>query len=237
MPLNHQSLLRIALPPGCRVYPSTFRELLSKVPDLPNALFHRDESGQTINARPSLRVVGGQAWVGLLANPGQERLLRDAVGPAIIAISNYTGLACKVEMETLDYDLRASDEPTVYWIREMAIKRRHPRAMSLDIETLIAERTLGAIEAACLDAGIDCPTAEQLGIQTLEAIRPRGMQLLTTTGLTKEFVTLVDARVMLHGKLNGMWFAGNLTSRGYGRIILPRPGMQFGPDRNGSVLE
>ena len=237
MPPNQQSLLRIHLPPGHRVYPSTFREMLAKVPDLPNSLFHRDDNNETLNSRPGVRVVGARTWVGLLANPGYDRVVRDAVGPAIIAVSNHTGIACKVEMEQLEFGLVARDEPTVYWIREMAIKRRGPRALNMDLESLIAERVLTSIEAACSSADFECPTKEQLDIRTVEVVRSRGMQLQTTSGVTKEFVQLVDARVMIHAKLNGMWFAGNLTSRGYGRIILPRPGMDFGPEREGSVLQ
>jgi hypothetical protein len=225
------------LPPGLRIYPSEFREMLAKLPDLPNALFHRDEQGRTINERPSLRVAGATGWVGLVANEGSEKLLRDAVGPAVMAVSQRTGHPCSVQIEELDFAIKSKVEPTIYWVREMAIKRKGPQAVNQDIESLIADRMRTSIAAVCAQAGMECPSDEQLGIQTVEVVHQRGLRLQATTGITNMWVTLVDARVMIHAELKGMWFVGNLTARGYGRVIAPRPGMRFDAERKADFLQ
>ena len=55
--------------------------------------------------------------------------------------------------------------------------------------------------------------------------------------MTNEYVTLVDAKLMIHAELKGMWFLGNLTARGYGRVIQDRPGMRMETPRAGGVLQ
>lgn len=232
-----QTVLRIGLPNGMRLYPSQFREMLAKIPELPNALFHRDEKGQTINERPGIRVAGATGWVGLVADQGCEKLLRDAAGAAILAVGNHTGRPCQVQIEEFDFGLKALAEPKTYWIREMAIKRVRLRSLELDVESLIQERALTSIEAACDKYGIECPTADDLGIRTVEIVHQRGLRVQTTLGITNMFCTLVDARVMIHADLDGMWFVGNFTSRGYGRIIKPSPGMSFEAPRKADFLQ
>jgi hypothetical protein len=234
---HKQTLLRIGLPPGTRLYPSEFREMLAKLPDMPSALFHVDENRVSLNGRPGIRVAGAAGWVGLVADADNKLLLREATGAAIMAVSQRIGQSCKVEIEEHDFGLKQQNEPKIYWVREMAIKQRHQSAREKAPETLIEERVLSSIEATCAKYGMDCPTAEDLGVKTVEAIRPRGLRLQTTAGLTNEYVMLVDAKVMVHADLDGMWFVGNLTSRGYGRIIKDRPGMRFGPQRAGEVLQ
>lgn len=229
--MQKQTVLRIGLPPETRLYPSEFRELLAKIPRMPSALFHVDENRVSLNERPGIRVVGAAGWVGLVADENNELLLREATGAAILAVNQLIGRACRVEIEEHDFGLKPTNEPKFYWVREMAIKQRHKRAREQDPESLIRDRILTSIEASCDKYGIECPTADDLGIQTVEAIRPRGLRLKTTTGVTNEYVMLVDAKVMMHADLDGMWFVGNLTSRGYGRLIKDRPGMRVNGER------
>jgi hypothetical protein len=236
--VKHQTLLRISLPGGMRIYPSAFREMLAKMPDLPNALFHRDDAGKTINTcPPAIRMAGAVGWVGLVAEPGSEQLLFSVMGSAVQAASTAIGKSCSIQVETIELNIKALNEPRVYWVREMAIKRQHKRAMEQDVETLIRERMLTSLEASCNSNGFVCPTADALGIEVVEIVHERGLRLQTTTGLTNMFVHLVDARVMVHADLDGMWFVGNLTSRGYGRIIQPRPGMRMESPRNAEFLQ
>lgn len=230
-----QTLLRIGLPHGVRVYPSEFREMLAKVPSMPNALFHRDKEGETLNERPGIRVAGAVGWVGLVADEENKMLLREATGAAILAVSERTGRSCDVKIEEHDFNIKPTNEPRMYWIREMVIKRR-TNARTQDVSTLVQARTLSSIEAICEKYGFDCPTAEQLDIQTVEVVHDRGMRLQTTTGVTNMWVTLVDTRVMIHADLAGHWFVGNLTSRGYGRIIKDRPGLHFSNSYKSEVL-
>jgi hypothetical protein len=233
--LHKQTLLRIGLPRGLRVYPSEFREMLAKVPNMPNALFHRDEDGETLNDRPGIRMVGAVGWVGIVADEENKMLLREATGAAILAVTERTGRSCDVKIEEHDFGITQTEEPRVYWVREMVLKRK-AKARAQAVETVIEDKALTSIEAACEKYGMDCPTAEQLGIKTVEIVRERGMRLQTTSGVTNMWVTLVDAKVMIHANLQGHWFLGNLTSRGYGRVIQEREGFTFEPARKGEVL-
>lgn len=233
---NKQTLLRIGLPEGKRLYPSQFRELLAKEPHLPNALFHRDTEGRTVNERPGVRMAGGRGWVGIVADAANERLLRDAVGPAIVAVSRFVGQACPVGVEEHEFGIQRSNEPKPYWLREMAIKRVHPRARAIPVAELIEQRVLGSLEATCEKYGLDCPTADELSIKTLDIAHERGLRIQTTAGLTNNYCHLVDALVMIHADLDGLWFVGNFTSRGYGRVIKDRPGLRLGPVPRREVL-
>lgn len=235
--MSAQTLLRISLPDGVTLYASHFREMLAKLPGMPAALFHRDVEGKTINERPGVRVVGGSGWVGLLADSEHEQLVSMVAGAAILAVGAYANRPCKVQMESLKFGVKLSQVPQMYWVREMAIKRKSPKARAQEVGALIAERVLTSIEATCDKYGFDCPPADQLGISTVEIVRERGMNLETSTGLTGMFVHLVDAVVMIHAGLDGMWFVGNLTARGYGRLIRPRPGMRMEENNRGGVLK
>ena len=240
---QNQRLLRIQLPHGQRVYPSTFRGLLAKEPHLPNALFHRDENRRTLNGRPGIRVAGAVGWVGLVADPGFEQLVTEATGAAIMAVTGYVGRPCPVVIENPEFNITTTDRPITYWVREMAIKRRHPSSRNSKIEPLIAQRILTSIEACCDKYGFDCPTSEQLGIEVVNVFHQRGVRIQVEeelgplkNGMTNEFATLVDAEVIIHAELAGHWFAGNLTSRGYGRLIKPVPGMRREPQNLTEVL-
>lgn len=235
--MSTQTLLRISLPDGFTLYASHFREMLAKLPGVPAALFHRDAEGKTFNERPGIRAVGGTGWVGLLADSEHAPLVTDVTGAAILAVSTLVGRPCKVQMEHLNFGIKLDHSPQTYWVREMAIKRKSPKARAQEVGSLIAERVLTSIEATCDKYGFDCPTSNQLEITTTEIVRERGMNLETSTGLTGMFVHLVDAVVTVHADLSGMWFVGNLTARGYGRLIQPRPGMRMEENRRGGVLK
>lgn len=235
--MSTQTLLRISLPDGFTLYASHFREMLAKLPGVPAALFHRDAEGKTLNERPGIRAMGGAGWVGLLADSEHAPLVIAAAGAAILAVSTFVGRPCKVQMENLNFGIKLAHSPQTYWVREMAIKRKSPKARAQDVGSLIAERALSSIEATCEKYGLDCPTSNQLEITTTEIVRERGMNLETSTGLTGMFVHLVDAVITVHADLGGMWFVGNLTARGYGRLIQPRPGMRMEENRRGGVLK
>ena len=211
---HKQTLLRIGLPPGVRLYPTEFREMLARNPGMPNALFQVNEHRQPLNERPGIRTVGGGGWIGILADEDNKLVLREATGAALMSVSEHTGRACRVAIEEHDFGLKPLHEPNIYWVREMAIKRRHQRARDQDMESLIRDRALSSIEATCDKYGIDCPTPEDLGIEIVEVVHQRGLRLQTTKGVTNEYVTLVDAK-----------------------LIQDRPGMRMETPRAGGVLQ
>ncbi len=232
---KHQEVLRISLPAGVRLYPSRFRELLAKVPGLPNALFHRDDQGETINGKPPIRTVGGASWVGLVADPGEEELLRLAVGPAIMAVTKEVGSPCPVQVERREFGLEPADAPKPYFVREIVVKRGMVKE-GADIPALIKARIEDSVETICANNGFDCPTREAMGIYVHEVTGVKGLRLQTTAGVTNRYVGLANARILINADLKGFWSVGSLTSRGYGRLIYAFPGMNTALEHKGGVL-
>ena len=222
-----QHLLKITLPHARAIYPADFRELLAKIPDLPNALFHRDENGSTINEVPGIRTVGGAGWVGIVADDANESLLRAATAPAIMAVSNKLGVPCPVAFEKRTFALTPLQTVKRYFVREMVIKKGLAGNPTQEvIEATIVRRISDSIERTCALYGMDCPTVEAMGIVVEEVADRKGLRLVTTAGTTNKYVDLINVSVYMNLDLSGIWFAGNLTSRGYGRIIADHPGMK-----------
>ena len=167
---------------------------------------------------PAIRTVGARTWVGLLAEGGHEDVLLKVMGSALRAASHECRSLLPLKIEQHELSLQRRDEPVRYFLREAAIKRRTDISRASDIETLIENRVYSAIESTCGRFGMDCPTKDDLGILVSE-VEYQGLRLQTTTGVTDEYVALVNARVLIYAELKGFWFVGNLTSRGYGRLM------------------
>lgn len=212
-----QTLLRIGLPSGTLLYASRFRELIARLPNVPAMLFHRAEDGRTHPGAPGIRFVGGRQWVGILADPGHEGLVYDVMGAAVKAVAQEISKAVPVSVEERELGINACHGPVRYWIREMAIKRRTDVRRKASTHDLVASILLRDIEAQASRFGLDLPTRDQLDL-SVEVVSEKGLRLQTTAGVTNEYVHLVNASFDIHAELRGIWFAGNLTSRGYGRI-------------------
>lgn len=216
--MSKQTILKIRLPEGARIYPSRFRELLAKQNDLPEGFFHY-ENGRPRNGLPETQVVGGKGWVGVLASGDAQRaIVAQATGTAIRAASaELGGRPVQVAIEDIEFAVRDGHMPITYFIREMAIKRRHPGARTADVRDLIERRLRQALARQAESAGLDMPVDYPL--QIAEVTRERGLRLETASGMTNEYVHLVDASFSTTLVLSGIWMCGNLTARGYGRII------------------
>ncbi|QMI49808.1 type IV CRISPR-associated endonuclease Csf5 [Burkholderia sp. MBR-1] len=218
--MRKQTLLRIGLPDGAQIYPSRYRELLAKEAStwgFPSALFHTNELRSAEPGMPGVRVVGGKRWIGILADEANTSVIYQVMGGAVAAANSLTGRNTPVEVEEHELGLKPRHHPQQYWIREMVLKRRSPSAREGDLEDLARRRLTAGIERMATRYGIDCPTDDQLGID-VSIKRNLGLRLTTVSGPTNEFVTLLDMSFTIHADLGGIWFAGNLTSRGYGRI-------------------
>ena len=214
--MSTQTLLRIALPDDVRVFPSQFRERLAKTEDLPASFFHYD-AGRPMPGSPTVRIVGGKTWLGILASGAdQYDLVSVAMKPALRAL-DLQGRVLRTTVETFDFAVEETHLPQTYFIREMAIKRRHPAARLADERDLVTDRLRQALIRQFDENGFGVP--EDFPLMVTDVIRPRGLHLKTANGQSNEYVTLLDARFAAPLKLLGFWFAGNLTARGYGRII------------------
>ena len=178
------------------------------------------EQKRNPDAIPGVRIVGGTSWVGVLADSHHKALLDAAVVPAIEIVSSVCKAPVPVEMMAYDHSIEALEYPVAYHLREVVLKKGTQRDMPEDEQNEVLKRRIArGLFAQARLYGLDCPTDEQLGIQIAEVIRPRGLQIVTTSGVSKQFAALMDVRFFAHAKLNGFWFVGNLSSRGYGRVI------------------
>lgn len=215
-----QTVLRLELPKGVRVYPSEFRESLARENSLSEAFFHR-QHGATISGRPTIKTVGTKNWIGLVADDDQAaKLLYTAVAPAASIAARMAGSPCRMQIEERQFGISGRPTPYRYFIREMALKQRSKIRREGDIKETLAKAITQSIERTCDQMLWDCPS--DLGVTVVDINRSRGLLLQTTSGVTKESVGLFDLEILVHAELSGYWFAGNLTSRGYGLVIKPR---------------
>lgn len=184
------------------------------------------EKAIPLNGRPPVRVIGGKSWVGVVADPGASDLLLPHVGCILDTASTLAKRAVKVELDERKFGIRYTEHPVKYMLREMAIKRRGDRAWNAEIEPLVTERVFGSasagsshgIDGICAHFGFEPPVRELLDLKVF-ALRCIGMHNKTSDGKSNEYVSLVDAEVWMNADLDGIWQVGNLTARGYGRLI------------------
>lgn len=225
-----QTLLRIGLPEGRRMYASRFRELLARECNLPSLFFHRGPDGRTLGGQPLVRVVGGKSWVGILGD-GEEglNLVDMAAGQAIRAVTGEMGANAPVSMETTEPQIQTSDTLIRYWVREMVVKRRSKARREASPESMAEHMILQGLLSGAARFRLDESLLDDMAFRVEEVHRPRGLRISTTSGDTNEYATLMDVEFTINRKLSGVWFAGNLQSRGYGRI-----GRSLGELKNGS---
>ncbi len=218
------TLLRIRQPAGKRMFISAFRELVAARMGAAPELFHRDASGKPKPELPHVRFCGGVGWLGVSFDPGYERLLDEHMGAIVSAVTQEWQEPAEIRVERVQTGLVFDGQPRGYWVREMVLKRRGPQARSAEIAKLAEERLLRGLIDFDRHLGIYALPEDPGRVKTLlslemETINPRGLRLSTTGGLTEEYVTLLDARVLACAHFKGYWWVGNLTSRGYGRMF------------------
>lgn len=216
----HQTLLRMSLPNGRTLWPDELRAVVARQDKLIDPLLMgRDEHGRTL-PNPPVRFVGSRKWVGLVANPGFEDLLYAHTGVVIKAASQQLGVPVPVVVEEHELRLSRSHTPSFYAALNVAFKRRNETARGMPEAELFVDRLRKGLERQAMLFGIDCPMGDELEIDNVRIDRQLGMGLKTDRGLTGEAVTLLTkVEFTMFAELRGFWFAGNLSSRGYGRIV------------------
>ena len=257
-----QHLLRFALPEGKRVYPADLREALARQNTLPPAFFCYDaETGKpqrqlrrsdrnveptrpptemesrNPSAIPGIRIVGGTTWCGVLADEHNKDLLTSAIPTLLTTVTQLAGKPVPVDISEYEVAIKELENiQLAYFCRELVIKKDGCNTLSDDeVGDLAKSRIEQAIVRQAHHNKMICPSDSQLGIYVTDVLRPRGLKLVTTTGPTNQHALLVDIKFMANVKLNGFWFAGNLTARGYGRIGLQLGPVQLGASRRGEA--
>jgi len=226
-------VLRIGITGHSRLHVSRFRELVAKVIGEAPALFHRDPDGKPSKGIPKVRFIGGKTWVGVAFDEELSDLLYQHMGLILQSVSSETGSVARAEVETHTIDCTVDNIPRSYWIRELVLKRRGPEALDMEINYLIEKRVLKGLVTFDRHHGLmEMPddwfdTKLHLSFELVDVIRPRGLRIQTTTGTTNEYATLVDVGFVCCANLEGIWSVGNLTSRGYGRILKNLQGEAF----------
>lgn len=213
-----QTLLKFKLPER-RLYASHFRDLLAKHGTLPSEFFHRDKNGIPLSSVPTIRIVGGREWVGILGNGDRgAELVELAMGQAIRILRDTFGSNQRAFVE--HHKLNAATEGFVsqYWVREMVIRRDKP-VHEDEIFQVAEERILSSLKRNAAAYGIDPSVFDHdLVFRVERCLNPRGLRVVTTEGNLGEYATLVDVFFTINRNLVGIWSVGNLTSRGYGRV-------------------
>ncbi len=216
----HQTLLRIGLPNGRPLWPDELRTAVARQDKaVEPLLMGRDANGQTM-ARPPVRFVGSSRWVGLVANPGYDDLLHAHVGVVIKAASQQLGEVLPVTVERHEVKIKRRQTPGFFTAMNVAMKRRGEKARATPAADLFVERLTEGIGRQALQFGLDCPLQDELEIANVKVMRQIGMDLKTDGGVTGEAVTLLTrVEFTMFADLAGIWFAGSLNARGYGRIV------------------
>ncbi len=224
----HQSLLKIMLPDGVpQLYSNEFREMLAKGGDsnplLPPAFFHCGANGVSLQGKPDIRIVGGCRWVGILDQTGRSPLFDGAVGAATRIVAQHYGQPVPIQVEAPKFGANIDAEGGVsgmrsYFVRDLAIKRRGKGRRSMEDRELVRRVLLDGIGEIASRYGFDVPPEDALNLR-IHDFRCIGLRLGTVRGATNEYVSLVNAEITMNCDLSGIWQAGSLQSRGYGRIV------------------
>jgi len=219
-----QTLLKIGLPDGKPIlHASDFREMMAKAGDgsalLPSSFFNYGEDGRPLSSTdPDIRFVGGKSWVGILSMTADSPLIDQAAGIAVRVASGHFKRPLPMTIESKAFSLEEVQYPVMYYLRDMAIKRRTEELRNEPTEQLARRRIESSLARIAGTHGFDLPVASRLNI-VFHNIRELGMHLRTSNGKSNEYVTLVNAEVSMHLNLKGMWQVCNLPSRGHGRLI------------------
>lgn len=232
---NIQTVIRLGLPKDMHLHPGQLRDCLAR--DKPgktvdDIFFHRNsDRGTPKQGRPPIRIIGGGTWVGVMAEPGYgSELLKHLPYLLQTARAEVGMLTVQIE-ETEVACIQLQEDYLIYYLKNMAIRRRGtPRVTNTPEfkEHRIRECLLGEMAPFFLAKNLDVEDEVDLKV---ELVKERSMTSLfsgetdpnTQEGRRRETMDLVDARICMNVKLNGIWQLGSLRSRGYGRLFRDLP--------------
>lgn len=235
MASTRQTLLRFSLPEGMKLYPRQFRELLAARGTFSSQFFHRDAvTGRPANGRAMISMIGGPRWVGVLAQPGAEHLIDAHMVECLRAITAHVAAPVPMQIEQYDISLAATPYPVQYRLSEICLRKRIKQPKMLRHQRLqhgrdkpneqeIREVILRGLSAAARKHGWDLPLDEQIDLN-IWIKKEMGLRIETSEGLG-DGACLIIADVSMHLDLGGIWQFGDLSSRGYGRLIRQNPGV------------
>lgn len=226
-----QTFVKFTLPAGTYIHANEMREAVAKGLDgqmfqsKPGLFNYLTETKTNCN-RPENRFIGGLGWVGFVSD-NDPLMTTQVVAPAI---SFLMGKGFSPDTRVGEKDKRAvlTDEPNVYRLTglvDQRDKRRESETGVVESAADLVKRHVIAMFEDAFDKGvIDSPfTDDDLNIMVLES-RRSGESVKFRNGGQKA-VAKVRATFAMQVRLEGIWQAGHLQSRGYGLVYSVNKGM------------
>ena len=221
---NLQTLLKIRIEEA--PFPQDFRSVLAKECTLSPQFFHRDEEGNTKNGEPLIRIMGWKGWVGVLAS-GDEgmEILRVSLREILPVVAREFGVP-KIEMtHSWQRAFPLSSGQEHYFVPALVVKCRTPRRKSSDEKKLAEDVLRSSLVRTAKTNGINpdlfTDSSFRMEVESVLPATPLGIRRSTPEGprMTSEEARKMRVVFKMNRSLQGHWFVGNLTSRGYGRIV------------------
>lgn len=234
-----QSLLRFKLPETQRLTTSQFKDLVTKACSansvVPESFFHYANGRPIPDSQPDFRFVGGRRWVGILSTSGNTQALLAVSGTVSMALSKELATAIPMDLQKPEFGLEESVFPYRYYFRDLVYRKgntwkgtNEELVTRLVINVLQRERDQRGMDFPGLEVGAVEPRQyasadaqflkERLAV-TVHDCDELGLRLTFADGQTNRYARLLRGSFSMNAKLSGIWQAGNLQSRGYGRLI------------------
>ena len=221
---NLQTLLKIRMDDA--PFPQDFRSVLAKRCDLCPQFFHRDGNGNTQNGEPLIRITGWKGWVGVLAT-GDEGLeiLQSSLREILPVVAREFGVPMVDMIHFWQRAFPLGGGSKRYLVPALVVKCRTPRRKNSDekklAEDVLRSSLVRTAETNAINAKIFSDPSFRIEVESVLPATPKGIRISTPEGprMTSEEARKMKVVFSMNCSLQGHWFAGNLTSRGYGRII------------------
>jgi len=221
-----QHIVKFKLPRGVTFYPSDLRKAVAKEvndPSMDDIFNYKD--GQGVDAYPLSRFIGGKGWVGYVSEVSESMVTR-VLTPSI-KVLNHMGINAGVELSTQERSAFLSEEPTIYslsgGVDKSKNKKLHSRTDEQYMQHMIWRMLENAVKLDILDI---LPTEKELGL-TIFDTRSVGIPAGHGNGEGNLFYNKTSGTFAMNLKLQGLWQAGQLLSRGYGLIYTQNKGGHF----------
>lgn len=198
---------------------------------------------------PDIRFVGGKRWVGILSQSGNAQALLPVTGVAAQVVGEVAGQPVPLEVVYPNYGIELTDYPIRYYVRDLVAKHQNRWRGSNEelLARMVLAAIRGERDRLGLDLPGVRPEEidfsqpvmrgsrpmqypERVEHADLEVLRERlsfavhearsmGLRFRASTGLTNASFGLLNGTFSMCAKLGGYWQAGNLQSRGHGRLI------------------
>lgn len=235
-----QAHLRFTLPQDQRLGSGQFKDLVTKACSglniVPESFFHYQNGRPIPNAMPDIRFIGGRQWVGILSASGDTNALLAVSGVASMALFKEFGVPVPMELLESTWGMEETPYAQRYFFRDVVHRKGH--TWTGTNEELITRLVINVLQRERDEKGLDFPGLEVGAVEpeqyasadeqflkerlaiTVHECDEMGLRLTFADGQTNRYARMLRGSFSMNAKLSGIWQAGNLQSRGHGRLIL-----------------